>query len=175
MVNTKKLYTERILIDMEVDTLDIANQSLGTLRRAYRELLAKYKEVERNNTDLINQLSEKTQRVEKLETLIKKSNEGKGNTPTGECVRKHSERARNGNIRFKSDIDMKLLIKLYKQGNSAGKIFKVLEEKGVQITRQSIYNRLKQIGLWGNRQNWSMDTLTEEQREYIKRHNIEIL
>ena len=75
---------------------------------------------------------------------------------------------------FKDDVDMNLIVDLYIQGYGAGKIEKALKDKGITVARQTVVNRLNRIGLWGKREQWSVDSLTDDEKEYISRHNLDI-
>ncbi|MBK5241113.1 hypothetical protein [Clostridium sp.] len=93
----------------------------------------------------------------------------------------HLKKVEEGNIAFKSNIDTLRIIKLYLEGNSALKIMNILNE-GIDkdriskegVSRQTIVNRLKAVGLWGNIEKWHLTARTVEEIDYITRHGIEI-
>lgn len=116
---------------------------------------------------------------------------------------KHARSLKEGNVRFKDSIDMELVIDMYKEGNGAGAIERAINSKvdtsvlelgftgdsvydrnlevlkkdvkSKTVTRQTVINRLKSIGLWGNRSTWTVEGMTVEQKDYAKRHGIDIL
>lgn len=89
----------------------------------------------------------------------------------------HVKAIREGRVRFKGNIDTLKIIELYIEGLSAGRISDIINE-GIEdikkngVTRQTIINRLKGVGLWGNRETWRDTERTEEEKDYMNRHGI---
>lgn len=152
--------------------LELSTKSMmESYRRAYTELVGKFKNMEIQYNKNLQQLSNSIIECEQLNKQIKELN-NVGNKDAS--ILNHIEKVKEGNISFKDNIDMELIIKLYIQGYSAGNIVKELDKQGVTVARQTIVNRLSKVGLWGNRENWSISKLNTEELGYIKRHSIDI-
>lgn len=121
-----------------------------------------------SNIEVENSLKEENIKLkEETEDLKNKLNELNG-------IQEHLDKVRDGKLRFNTKIDTKRIIDLYLQGIGTTRISNIINKDlgDNTISGQAIVLRLKKIGLYGNRDNWTADSLNDEQREYIKRHNI---
>lgn len=181
MLSNIRCYTDGLARNNDREIERISNEKRDALKsefkEAYSKLAAGYKNLEVHKDSLIKQLSKA---YESNYELIRRLAE-KDNTDVVEVVSEkdkeilsHIDKVKDGNISFKNDVDMKLIVELYMQGYGAGRIVKQLKERGIVITRQTVVNRLTRIGLWGNREKWVSTTRTVEEIDYIKRHSIDI-
>lgn len=181
MLSNIKCDAGNVLRDTDKEVEQLTTVRVEDMRKefkiAYTKLANNYLELEQHRDKLIQQLSEINTKCCQLQRDLDEKNSSVVIETVSENDKKilsHIDKVKDGNISFKDDVDMSLMINLYMQGYGAGKIEKALKENGVTVVRQTVVNRLKSVGLWGNRETWSFDSLTDEIKEYINRHNLDI-
>lgn len=181
MLSNIKCDADGVCRDTDKEIERVATERVEAMRKefkvAYTKLANEYMELEKHKDSIIQQLSELNSKCGQLEKQLKE----KENNVIVETVSEkdkeilnHIDKVKDGNISFKDNVDMSLIVDLYIQGYGAGKIEKALKYKGITVARQTVVNRLSRIGLWGKRGQWSIDSLTDDEKEYIDRHNLDI-
>jgi hypothetical protein len=136
-----------------------------------RDKIVKYNTREAELLNKIQALeSAKVEHVTKVES--KENGQAVGAIPAY-----HLEKVKAGNLAFKDKIPTSEIVKLYlNYGMSALKIEECLNEgRAIKIvTRQTIVNRLKRIGLWNNKERWMETERTAEEKDYMRRHGIRL-
>lgn len=181
MLSNIKCDADGVIRDTDREVEQLTTVRVEDMRKefkvAYTKLANNYLELEQHRDKLIQQLSEINTKCGQLQReLNEKSNSVVVETVSenDKKILSHIDKVKDGNISFKDGVDMSLMVDLYMQGYGAGKIEKALKEKGITVVRQTVVNRLKSIGLWGNRETWSFDSLADDVKEYINRHNLDI-
>lgn len=181
MLSNIRCNADNVIRDTDTTIERVSNEKVEDMKKdfkkAYTELANNYTSLEQHKDKLIQQLSEINSKCGQLQIqLIEKDNSVVVETVSEKDkeILNHIDKVKEGNISFKDDVDMSLIVNLYMKGCGAGKIVTALKEKEIIVARQTVVNRLTRIGLWENKVNWVNSKRTDNELDYIKKHNIDI-